>query len=228
VKVASETAREAFEQLAQRPAVVTIDLHRGHLDPAVATLPLPTEASAALLNRVVPALHALRELGVPVFHAVTAYRHRSEIVSNPYWRFQAGRPGSARRRIAEHNLVGMRGLELMPGVAGPRDVLVETKKRYDCFVATDLEFALRSGGCDSLLLFGVNTNSCVVATALAASVRDFAVFVVEDGVETMLSRALHEAALAVIDASFGWIIDSATALEVLSGRVDATSRPVDA
>jgi nicotinamidase-related amidase len=216
--MASETAAEALEQLARRPAVVTIDLHRGHLDPEVATLPLPADASAALLTRVVPALDALREVGVPVFHVITAYRERSEILSNPYWRFQAGRPGSARRHIAEHNLFGMPGLDLMPGVARPGDVLIETKKRYDCFVGTDLEFALRSGGHDSLLIFGVNTNSCVVATALAASVRDFAVFVVEDGVDTMLSRELHDAALAVIDASFGWVIDSATTRAVLAGR----------
>ena len=216
--MASETARDSFEQLARRPAVVTIDLHRGHLDPEVATLPLPADASAALLSRVVPALDALRDLGVPVFHVITAYRDRSEVVSNPYWKFQAGRPGSARRRIAEHNLVGMPGLELMPDVARPGDVLIQTKKRYDCFVGTDLEFALRSASRDSLLIFGVNTNSCVVATALAASVRDLAVFVVEDGVDTMLSRELHDAALAVIDASFGWIIDSATALEILGWR----------
>jgi biuret amidohydrolase len=217
----SDTAREAFEQLATRPAVVTIDLHRGHLDPAVATLPLPADASAALLERVVPALDAFRGLGVPVFHVITAYRDADEILSNRYWRFQAGRPGSARRLIAEHNLVGMPGLELMPEIERDGDVVIETKKRYDCFVGTDLEFVLRSGQHDAVLVFGVNTNSCVIATALAASVRDFAVFVVEDGVDTMLTRELHDGALAVIDASFGWIIGSATALDVLRARDDA-------
>jgi nicotinamidase-related amidase len=221
--MASETARESFELLGQRPAVVTIDLHRGHLDPDVATLPLPADVSAALVRRVVPTLDALRNLDVPVFHVITAYRDQSEILSNPYWRFQAGRPGSARQLIAEHNLVGTPGLELMPGIAQPGDVLIETKKRYDCFIGTDLEFALRSAGRDSILIFGVNTNSCVIATALAASVRDFAVFLVEDGVDTMLSRELHEAALAVIDASFGWVIDSATTLELLSSRVERSA-----
>jgi biuret amidohydrolase len=212
----AEHARESFERLARRPAVVTIDLHRGHLDPGVATLPLPADAATGLVARVVPLLSAYRELSVPVIHVITAYRDRDEIASNPYWRFQAGRADSARSQILEHNLIGMPGLDLMPGIADAADVIVATKKRYDCFVGTDLELVLRSGGHDAVLLMGVNTNSCVIATAIAASVRDFAVFVVEEGVDSMLGRELHEAAMNIIDASFGWSVPAATTLEVLT------------
>ena len=212
-------AGEALAALATNPAVVTIDLHRGHLDPSVATLPLPAGASAALVQRVVPLLDAYRELRLPVIHVVTSYRNREEILSNPFWRFQSERPSSTRRGIAEHNLEWLPGLELMPGIKRSGDRVVLTKKRYDCFVGTDLEFVLRTGGHDALLILGVNTNSCVLATTLAASVRDFAVFVVEEGVDTMLGRALHEAAEAVIQASFGWVIDAATTLEVLRSRL---------
>jgi biuret amidohydrolase len=224
----SAQARESFEQLALRPAVVTIDLHRGHLDPAVATLPLPVEAAAALIDRAVPLLDEYRALRLPVIHVVTAYRNREEILSNAYWRFQAERPDSPRRHIAEHNLIGMPGLELMPGIQRPGDTVVDTKKRYDCFVGTDLGFLLETGGHDSLLVLGVNTNSCVIATSLAASVRDYAVFVVDEGVDTMLP-ALHDAALAVIDASFGWVISAETTLGVLrSGVSAATPAPAPA
>ena len=217
----SNEPREALQELAHRPAVVTIDLHRGHLDPSVATLPLPAEASAALVARVVPLLARYRDLGLPIIHVVTAYRERGEIVSNPFWRFHAGRADSPRRVVGEHNLDWLPGLELMPGVRGPGDRLVATKKRYDCFVGTDLELLLRSGRHDAVLLLGVNTNSCVIATAIAASVRDFAVFVVAEGVDTMLGPDLHGAAERVIDASFGWVIEAATTLEVL-GSAGAT------
>ncbi len=216
--VASADAREAFKMLAARPAVVTIDLHRGHLDPVVATLPLPAEAAAALVARVVPLLDDYRALGLPIVHLVTSYRDRAEILSNPFWRFQADRPNSTRRAIAEHNLAWLPGLEIMPGICRSGDIVVRTKKRYDCFVGTDLEFVLRSGGHDSVLVLGVNTNSCVIATAIAASVRDFAVFVVEEGVDTMLGPELHDAARRVIDASFGWLIEGATSLDVLRAR----------
>ena len=113
----STQARASFAELAKRPAVVTIDLHRGHLDPETATLPLPADAALALVERAVPLLDEYRGLGLPVIHVVTAYRDRDEILSNAYWRFQAGRPDSPRKQIAEHNLIGMPGLELMP--AGP-------------------------------------------------------------------------------------------------------------
>ncbi len=214
----SAEAGEAFQALATRPCVVTIDLHRGHLDPAVATLPLPADAAGALVQRVVPLLEAYRSLGVPIVHVVTAYRSRDEILSNPYWRFQSDRPESPRSQIAEHNLQGLPGLELMPGIQRPGDVVIATKKRYDCFIGTDLEFVLRSGGHDSLLILGVNTNSCVMATAIAASVRDFAVFVIEEGVDSMLGPALHQAAKDVIDASFGWLIDGSLTLQLLRSR----------
>jgi hypothetical protein len=49
-------------------------------------------------------------------------------------------------------------------------------------------------------------------------VRDFSVFVIEEGVDTMLSTELHEAALAIIDASFGWVASAATTLDVLRAR----------
>lgn len=211
----SDQAREALRQLAKNPAVVTIDLHRGHLDPAVATLPLPADASAALVERTVPLLDQYRELGIPVIHVITSYRNREEILSNRYWRFQSGLLDSPRSAIAEHNLDHLPGLELMPGIWDDRDEIVTTKKRYDCLLGTDLELVLRAHGYDSLLLLGVNTNSCVIATAMAASVRDFAVFVVEEGVDTMLGPELHEAAGKVINASFGWMVSAATTLEVL-------------
>jgi nicotinamidase-related amidase len=211
-------ARESFRDLAKRPAVITIDLHRGHLDPAVATLPLPPESAAALVARVVPLLKAYRSLSMPIVHLITAYRDQSEILSNAYWSFQASQPDSPRSRIAFHNLMGGQGLTLMPGIEEEGDLIIATKKRYDCFIGTDLEFVLRSGRHDSVLLFGVNTNSCVIATAIAASVRDFAVFVVDEGVGTMMGPELDSAARQVIDASFGWCIPAATTLELLRER----------
>jgi nicotinamidase-related amidase len=109
----------------------------------------------------------------------------------------------------------MPGVELMPGVAEEGDRILETKKRYDSFVGTDLEFVLRSGRHDSLLVMGVNTNSCVLATSVAASSRDFAVFVVDDGCDSMLGRELHEAAESVITGSFGWVVSADQTLEAL-------------
>jgi nicotinamidase-related amidase len=214
----SGEAGEALGELATRPAVVTIDLHRGHLDPEVATLPLPAERCGPLVERCRTLLDGFRAAGLPVVHVITAYRNREEILSNRYWRFQAHRTGSPREAIAEHNLEDGSGVELMPGLHADGDAIVSTKKRYDCFLGTDLEQVLRAGGHDSILVLGVNTNSCVLATSIAASVNDYAVFVIEDGVDSMLGRELHISALEVIEASFGWVIDGASALDALRAR----------
>lgn len=216
--MSGDQARAALELLAERPAVLTIDMHRGHLDPDRATLPLDPDAAAALLARAVPLLREYRAIGIPVFHVTTVYRDREEIVGNPYWRFQSGRSDSTRAAIAEHNLAHLPGIELMPGIREPGEPLISTKKRYDCFYNTDLELTLRAQRIDSLLLLGVNTSSCVIATALSASVRDFAVFVVEDGVDTMLGPKLHEASTLVIAESFGWIVNGRTTVETLGAR----------
>jgi nicotinamidase-related amidase len=215
MQMRSNDAREAFSRLVTNPAIVTIDLHRGHLDPEVATLPLPADRSAALVKRCRGFLDAARELDVPIVHVITAYRDRAEILSNPYWAFQAQRPGSKRSNIAEHNLEGLPGLEMMPQLVADDDVYVTTKKRYDCFIGTDLEFILRSGGHDGLIVLGVNTNSCVLATAVAAAVRDFAVFVLDEGVDSMMGAELDDAARRVLDASFGWLIGAEDTLEAL-------------
>ena len=66
---------------------------------------------------------------------------------------------------------------MMPGLLDAGDWVVNTKKRYDCFLGTDLDFLLRTHGINTLLITGVNTNSCVLATTTAANVRDYAVIV---------------------------------------------------
>ena len=190
----------------RRIAVVTIDVHRGHLDPAVATMPLSAEKAEEVTKANAVFLRQLRAAGVPVIHVMTAYRNTAEIAGNPWWKSVAG-SNATRARVLEHQVAGSPGLEIMPAVLEPTDLLVTTKKRYDCFVATDLEHVLRSMNIDTLLLTGINTNSCVLATAVAGNVRDYAVVVVSDCVATM-DEALHQAALSIVDAAFGWTMTS--------------------
>lgn len=187
-----------------RPAVVTIDLHRGHLDPDVATMPLPAEAAARVTRANVALVTAARARGVPVVHVVTTYRTVEEISTNPWWASVAG-TGATRANVLAHQLPGSPGLDLMPGLLDPAlDHVVTTKKRYDAFAASDLDHVLRAVGARTLLLTGVNTNSCVLATTVAANARDYAPVVVEDCVDTM-DRSLHDAALGIVRQAFGWV-----------------------
>jgi nicotinamidase-related amidase len=188
----------------RRVAVVTIDVHRGHLDPEVATMPLPAEAAARVTKANAVLVNAARENGIPVVHVVTSYHGVEEIASNPWWKSVAG-TDATRANVLNHQLPGSPGLEVMPDVLDPGyDIIVDTKKRYDAFTASELDHVLRSRGIDTILLTGVNTNSCVLATTVAGNALDYSVVVVEECVDTM-DRTLHEAALKIIRQAFGWV-----------------------
>lgn len=200
-----------------KAAVVAIDLHRGHMDLEVATMPVRSAADAA---RIVATNKGLfdwaRSAHIPIAHLVTTYRDAEEIRSNPFWRTRADDPNNTRKNVLRHNIEGMPGCTVMPALLdATRDWIVDTKKRYDCFVGTDLDFLLRSHGINTLLVTGVNTNSCVLSTVAAACSRDYAVIVVEDCVDTMDAPELHTAALACIRTAFGFVMSADAVMQTL-------------
>jgi nicotinamidase-related amidase len=190
---------------AARTAVVAVDMHRGHLDPAVATLPLAAERCAPLIKRAASLFADLRARGVPVVHVVTEYRDAAEIAANPFWKAIHDDPGKARQGILRHNLAGSAGTEIIPELHDPRDLVVRTKKRYSVFTPTDLEFVLRRRlGADTLVLAGINTTTCVLCAAFEATNRDFRVVVAADAVDSMDGEEMHRFALTLIAAAIGW------------------------
>lgn len=189
-----------------RAAVIAIDLHRGHLDPAVATMPLAPERARRVVAANKTFLAGCRGAGIPVVHLLTCYRDAHEIRANPFWRTRVESDDNPRKAALRHNLAGMPGVTIMPEVLDPADWVVDTKKRYDCFVGTDLELLLRAHSVNTLFVTGVNTNSCVLATVASACSRDYAVIVVEDCVDTMDGAAVHDAALACIRTAFGFVM----------------------
>ncbi|MDB5641415.1 MAG: hypothetical protein JWN07_732 [Hyphomicrobiales bacterium] len=199
-----------------RPAIVAIDCHRGHLDPAVATMPAAPDTAARLVAANKAFFDAARPLGVPVIHLVTTYRDVEEIRANPFWRTRAEDPNATRKNVLRHNLAGSPGCTIMPGLHQPGDMIVDTKKRSDCFEGTDLDITLRTHGVNTLLITGINTNSCVLATACAANVRDYAVIVIEDCVDTMDTPEHHAAALLCLRTAFGHVLSSSKALALVS------------
>lgn len=203
-----------------RAAIVAIDCHRGHLDPEVATMAVAAEAAERVVAANKRLMDWARPAGIPVFHMVTRYRDADEIANNPFWFTRANDPAATRKNVLAHNIDGMPGCTIMPALHDPADHVVDDKKRYDCFQATGLDFTLRAHGINTVILTGVNTNSCVLATATAANVRDYAVIVAEDCVDTMDGADMHTAALACIRAAFGWVLttDEIMALGLSQGE----------
>lgn len=193
-----------------RTALVAIDMHRGHLDPSIATLPLPAERCGPAIKRAAALFADVRAAGVPIVHVVTEYRDSAEIAANPFWKAAHDDPTKARKGILRHNLAGSPGTEIMDELLDARDLVVRGKKRYSSFHGTDLEFVLRRRlGVDTVILAGINTSSCVLNAGFDATNRDFRVVVAADAVDSMDGEEMHHFALRLMAATVGWPLDNA-------------------
>ena len=200
---------------AQRTAVLAIDMHRGHLDPAVATLPLAAERCGPVIARAADLFGQLRAIGVPIVHVVTEYRDAGEIAANPFWKAIHDDPAKARQGILRHNLAGSPGTEIIPALLADGDLVVRGKKRYSAFHATDLEFLLKSRGIHTVVLAGINTTSCILCNAFEATNRDFSVVIASDAVDSMDGEEMHRFALRLMGATVGWPLTSPEIVKAL-------------
>jgi nicotinamidase-related amidase len=202
---------------ANRSAVVAIDMHRGHLDPAIATLPLAAERCGPVIERAARLFDALRGRGVPIVHVVTEYRDGEEIMANPFWKAIHDDPAKARKGMSRHNIIGGPGTEIIPALYCDGDVIVGGKKRYNPFQATGLDFVLRRRlGVDTLILAGINTSSCVLCCGFEATNRDYRVVIASDAVDSMDGEEMHRFALRLMAATIGWPLATAEILDALS------------
>ncbi len=190
-------------------AVISVDMHRGHLDPEVATLPLlPKERCTRVINNTAEFFKDIRIKDIPIIHVVTTYRDGDEIISNPHWGAKDNEAEGSREGISKHNIVGSPGTEIIPDLYEEEDYIVNTKKRYSCFYETDLEFLLEQIGAKTVILTGINTSSCVLCTSFDACNRDYKVYVVEDCCDSMDGEEFHDAALMFINRILGTTIKS--------------------
>ena len=65
---------------------MTIDLHRGHLDPEIGTLPLPEEKARRVIENCIYILNEARKRRIPIIHVVTVYRNIEEILSGVHYK----------------------------------------------------------------------------------------------------------------------------------------------
>src|SRR6266511_2263575 len=82
---------------AHSTAVVAVDMHRGHLDRSVATLPLAAERCGPVIAQAAKLFHELRAIGVRIIHVVTGYRESGEIAANPFWKAIHDDPTKAKK-----------------------------------------------------------------------------------------------------------------------------------
>jgi len=198
-------------------AVITIDMHRGHLDPAVATMPADPEDSRRVVAASARTLEVARSYGLPVIHVVMTNRRLpgggSEAYGVAFWEAveqvkQTVTPGRASSAY-NHNLEGSVQTEIIPELYRDGDHVVTSKKRLSAFYGTDLEVLLRTLGVRTVVLMGINTNTCVLCSTFEAFNRDLAPVVISDCVASMYGPDLHVFGLENISRCLGWVLSSA-------------------
>ena len=196
-------------------AVISVDMHRGHLDSEVATLPLDADRSETLIKNTEILFKELRSKGIPIIHVVQTVRGSWEMLNNPYFRIKMKEGEASRSGAVNHNFVGSPGTEIIPSLYEEGDYEIRTKKRFSSFYATDLDFLLKSLEIKSVLLTGINTNSCVLCTAFEAHKLDYKVLMAKDCVDSMDGERLHRYALAVFEEAIGWAYSNQEIIESL-------------
>jgi biuret amidohydrolase len=200
-------------------AIITIDMHRGHLDMSVATMPTTPEDAERVIDNAQELLGYARSLGVSIIHVKLVMRRLrkggSEINNVPFWqalqkvrdaedRLTPGRPST----VNEHNLEGSPGTEIIPELVEESDYVIDNKKRLDCFMGTDLDILLKSLGVRTICLMGINTNTCVLNTAFTAFNLNYQVVVLSDCVASMYGEDLHVFGLQNVARCIGWVLSN--------------------
>ena len=200
-----------------KTAVVAVDMHRGHLDPSVATMPASPGDCERVISSTKRLLDLIRSHNIPVIHVILVQRKLpgfgAEGMIVGFWRAlhqiseEENRLTPNRKStVAEHNLEGSPGTQIIPELLGPNDYIINNKKRLDCFYGTDLEILLRTLGVETVILIGINTNTCVLNTAFSAFNRDFQVVVISDCVASMYGEDLHILGLENVKRCLGYVL----------------------
>ena len=182
-----------------RPALLVIDMQHDFLDEGV---PLEAAGGRDIIPALAATVAAARAAGVPVIYTLEAHRPGrvdSGREADPGMGKDYYPDGSEGRPLPEHCVEGTRGIEIVSELAcAPGDLQV-LKRRYNCFLGSDLDLLLRGLRVETLLLTGVDSNVCVLWTAGEGFQRDYHVRVLEDCVAgTSLEE--HAAALLIMRA----------------------------
>jgi len=224
-----------YRQLELKPAetaIVTIDMHRGHLDMDVATMPAKPEDAKRVIGNAKQVLDFSRRLKIPVIHVVLVYRRipgiGSEGMASPFWKAMHAAQGETDRltpgrksTVREHNVEGSPGTEIIAELHRDGDYVINNKKRLDCFYGTDLRQLLQTLGAKNLVLMGINTNTCVLNTSFTAFNYDYRVVVLSDCVASMYGDDLHVLGLQNVARCLGWVLSNEQLFEKLKETSDA-------
>ncbi len=198
----------------RRTVVLTIDMQRDYLDVEIGSNLLAPEKAQSMLAHSKELLDFARLRKFPVIH--TYVRRRQVELDNGFEASPFGLAGRARglsqnardgvRQIPDR-LEGSPQAEVPALLVAPGDTHVTSKKTADGFLGTELEFMLqRVCGAAFVALAGINTDTCVHATAFSLSNRGYKTIVIADCVGSTRGEDHHWMALELMSRSLAWVL----------------------
>ena len=198
----------------QGVAVLSIDMHRGHLDEGP-DCPCPAPRARELVAPINAFHQKVRTLGIPIVHVKSVLRPNGEDDVNGIpaaWRLTFPLHVGPIPNAAEHALEGSRWTEWVTEVL-PQDMRVENKRRLSAFYPTDLDFLLRNRRINTIVLNGGFTDCCVLNTAFDANNHNYRVIVLRD-LTRGTDEHLEAAALAMVSLHLGVVTDARELLRI--------------
>ena len=191
-----------------KTAVISIDMHRGHLDESP-NCPCPAPRAREIVTQIDAFHERARALGMPIIHVRSVLRRGGvddiKGISSAWRRTFPLHVGEIPNSDA-HAIEGSEWTEFVTRVA-PDDLIVETKRRLSAFYPTDLDFLLRNLRIETIVLNGGFTDCCVLNTSFDASNHNYRVIVARDLVRGTDDN-LEAAALAMVSLHLGLVVES--------------------
>ena len=194
-------------------ALVAVDMHQGHLDPEFGSMLVPEDERRKVLTNARKLIELVRPHGIPIIHVIFQLRPvENQNDFNPF--STSARMVNAKLKPEEKSWVGKPRSKdgwwqpkIMPEIAPrPEDYIINNKKTYSIYLGTDLEHLLKTLKVDTVVLMGINTNTCALNGAFEAANRGFKLIYISDCLATAYGQDLHVFALQNVARCIGWVL----------------------
>ncbi len=194
-------------------AIVAVDMHQGHLDPEIATMLVSEDERRRVLQNSRRLIEIARHYKIPIIHVIFQLRPIEN--KNKFSPFAImAREVNKELAPAERSWTGKRASnddwwlpKIMPEVApGPDDYVINNKKTLSVYLGTDLEHLLRTLKADTVVIIGINTNTCDLCGSFESVNRGFKLVMISDCVASAYGRDLHAFGLQNVARCLGWVL----------------------
>ena len=195
-------------------AVLTIDMQNDYLDMTCGTALVDPEEAKRVIYHAGLLLDFARAHQLPVIHVYVQrrpeeaerYVAKANIVTTRGSRDQLETTGG-RDRSKANRVVGTPQAEIPVSLVAPGDLHVTGKRVMDGFFGTELnELLAEVFKVKTVVITGVNTDTCVYATTFGASIRNFQPIVISDCVASNRGTDQHWMALELMARSISWVM----------------------